>query len=471
MKTLLPSLPPPGATPVTGADLSRRGFLRLGASGLVASWFLKSPATAWAARSAAVTTRNTAKNVVFVFLPGAPSQVDTWDLKEGAWTPADFAPASFGSGLRFPAGLMPKLANLLGDFSVVRSMKSPALVHTLQQAWLQIARNPTSATGSVAPNMGSVAALELEKQRGPADILPAFLALNKQSLLTGQGYFPAAYAPFEVTASTTGLPFLTHPDGAALANRWRDLQELDAVLRNGQPLGKDAADAVTFYNTAKALTDTPEVNRLFTYTTDDSQRYGNSTFGNSCLIAKQVLAGGRGVRFVTVSLSGWDTHSAIYKKAPNATSGETSLYSQAAQLDGALGSLIADLKATPGKTAGKTLFDETLIVMAGEFGRTVGALNPLGGRDHFENYFAVFAGGGIRGGQVIGATDATGATITESGVTGRTDLRAEDLACTVYSALGIDWTTTRHDDPLGRGFEYVPNAAAGVYAPIDRLFG
>ena len=466
MKSLLPSFPVSGATPVNGPDLSRRGFLQLGAGGLVASWFLKSPAAAWAAESAAVTTRSTAKNVIFVFLPGAPSQVDTWDLKEGAWTPSDFAPAGFGGGLRFPAGLMPNLANRLGDLSIVRSMKSAALVHGLGQTWVQIARNPTGATGSEAPNMGAVAALELEKQRGPNDVLPAFLSLNTQAGLSGAGYLPSTYAPFVVQPSTAGLASLTHPDGATrLGTRWNDIAQLDAALRSGQPLGKDAADAVNFYNQAKVLIDTPAVNDLFKYTTADSQRYGNSSFGNGCLVAKQLLAGGRGARFVMVSVGGWDMHSNIYAKTG------TSLYSQMGQVDPALASLIGDLKAAPGKTPGKTLFDETLIVMAGEFGRTVGNLNGQSGRDHFANYSAVFAGGGVKGGQVIGATDATGATITDSGVTGRTELRAEDLACTVYSALGIDWTTMRHDDPLGRGFEYVPNAAAGVYAPIDRLFG
>ncbi|MEO8054085.1 MAG: DUF1501 domain-containing protein [Acidobacteriota bacterium] len=462
----LPSFPVTGATPVNGPDLSRRGFLQLGAGGLVASWFLKSPEAAWAAESAAVTTRNTAKNVIFVFLPGAPSQVDTWDLKEGAWTPSDFAPAGFGGGLRFPAGLMPNLANRLGDVSIVRSMKSAALVHGLSQTWIQISRNPTGATGSEAPNMGAVAALELEKQRGPNDVLPAFLSLNTQAGLSGAGYFPSTYAPFVVQPSTTGLASLTHPDGATrLGTRWNDLAQLDAALRSGQPLGKDAADAVNFYNQAKVLVDTPAVNDLFKFTTADSQRYGNSSFGNGCLVAKQLLAGGRGARFVMVSVGGWDMHSNIYGKTG------TSLYSQMGQVDPALASLIGDLKAAPGKTPGKTLFDETLIVMAGEFGRTVGALNGQAGRDHFAGYSAVFAGGGVKGGQVIGATDATGATITDSGVSGRTELRAEDLACTVYSALGIDWTTMRHDDPLGRGFEYVPNAGAGVYAPIDRLFG
>ena len=467
MKSLLPSLPTPGATPYTGPELSRRGFLQIGAGGLVASWFLKSPAAAWAATSAQVATRNTAKNVIFVFLPGAPSQIDTWDLKEGAWTPADFAPASFGGGLRFPTGLMPNMANRLGDVAIVRSMMSHALVHGLGQTWLQISRNPTGATGSEAPNMGSIAALELDPQRGAQDVLPSFLSLNTQPSLSGAGYFPSTYSPFVVQPTATGLPSLTHPDGAArFATRWSDLEQLDAVLRSGQPLGKDASDAVNFYNQAKILIDTPSVNSLFGYSTADAQRYGNSSFGNGCLVAKQVLAGGRGARFIMVSVGGWDMHSNIYDKAAG-----TNLYTQTAQLDPALASLIGDLKAAPGTTPGKTLFDETLVVVAGEFGRTIGNLNAQRGRDHFAINSALFAGGGVKGGQVLGATDATGGTITDSGVTGRTELRAEDLACTVYSALGIDWTTMRHDDPLGRGFEYVPNAAAGVYAPIDQLFG
>ncbi len=465
MNSLLPTLPVSGATPVNGPDLSRRGFLRLGATGLVASWFLKSPAAAWAAESAGVVTRNTARNVIFVFLPGAPSQIDTWDLKEGAWTPANFAPAGFGAGLRFPAGLMPNMANRLGDVAIVRSMMSHALVHGLGQTWLQISRNPTGATGSEAPNMGAVAALELEGQRGPDDVLPAFLSLNTQQNLSGAGYFPSTYAPFVVQPTAAGLPSLSHPDGAArLQTRWNDLEALDAALRAGQPLGKDAADAVNFYDQAKVLVDTPAVNDLFKFSSADSQRYGGSSFGNGCLVAKQVLVGGRGARFVMVSVGGWDMHSNIYGSAG------TSLYTQMGQLDPALASLIGDLKAAPGKTPGKTLFDETLVVAAGEFGRTVGNLNGQAGRDHYAVYSAVFAGGGVKGGQVLGATDATGATITDSGVPGRTELRAEDLACTVYSALGIDWTTMRHDDPLGRGFEYVPGAAAGVYAPIDRLF-
>ncbi len=467
MKILLPTLPPPGSTPFNGPELSRRGFLELSAGGLVASWFLGSPAAAWAASSAQVTPRGSARNAIFIFLPGAPSQVDTWDLKEGSWTPPDFQPASFGGGLRFPAGLLPNIAEHLPKVAILRSVRASALVHGLSQTWLQIARNPTGATGSEAPSLGSIAALELDPQRGPSDVLPSFLSLNTQAGLSGAGYFPSTFSPFVVQPTATGLPSLTHPDGAArFQTRWNDLAGLDAALRTGQPLGKDASDAAAFYNQAKVLMDSPEVNGLFAYSASDSARYGNSSFGNSCLVAKQVLAGGRGARFVMVSVGGWDMHSGIYDKAAG-----TNLYTQAGQLDPALSNLLADLEAAPGKTPGKTLLDETLVVVAGEFGRTVGALNGQNGRDHFAINSALFAGGGVKGGQVIGATDASGGAITDSGVAGRTELRAEDIACTIYSALGIDWTIERHDDPLGRGFEYVPNAKDGVYAPIDRLFG
>lgn len=465
-----PSIPRPdhGSFPLQGPGLSRRVFVELAGGALVASWFLESPAAAWAAESAQVTPKGTAKNVIFLFMPGAPSQTDLWDLKEGAWTPADFKPTSYGAGVRFPQGLMPNMANHLGDVAIVRSAMSWALVHGLGQTWYQISRNPTGATGSIAPHFGAVTALELQSKRSPTDVLPSFVALNTGTSIVGSGYLPSTYAPFSVQPTTTGLPSLTHPDGGGrFSLRWNDLQNLDGSLRSGQPLGKDGADVVNFYNQAKVLMDSPDVNALFSYTSDESMKYGNTSFGNSCLVAKKLLAGKKGARFIQVTLGGWDMHSNIYGANGN------TLYSVAkAQLDPAFAALIDDLKATPSPdTPGKKLFDETLVILAGEFGRTVGGLNGQAGRDHFLVNSAVLAGGGIKGGQVLGATDATGAKISDSGVSGRTEVRPEDVACTAFSALGIDWTTVRHDDPLGRGFEYVPYAKDGVYKPLDMLFG
>jgi len=97
-------------------------------------------------------------------------------------------------------------------------------------------------------------------------------------------------------------------------------------------------------------------------------------------------------------------------------------------------------------------------------------LNDQGGRDHFLRMSVAFAGGGTRGGRVIGQTDALGSDVVDFGWSENRDIRPEDITCTIYSALGIDYTTVRHDDPLGRGFEYVPFAKDEVYRPVDELF-
>ena len=115
------------------------------------------------------------------------------------------------------------------------------------------------------------------------------------------------------------------------------------------------------------------------------------------------------------------------------------------------------------------LLDETLIVMIGEFGRTTGPITGNGGRDHYLRMSAVFAGGGVRGGHTMGVTDNVGNLAKDYGSFDR-DVRPEDIAATIYSALGIDYTTVRPDDPLGRGFEYVPFAKDGTYKPVDELF-
>jgi len=107
------------------------------------------------------------------------------------------------------------------------------------------------------------------------------------------------------------------------------------------------------------------------------------------------------------------------------------------------------------------LLDQTLIVAQGEFGRTVGKLNGNSGRDHFQQQAMLFAGARIRGGRAIGATDEQGARTVDPGWSRDRDVRAEDVEATIYSALGIDWTTLRQDSRFGRGYEYVPLVKPG----------
>src|SRR5206468_943758 len=156
--------------------------------------------------------KNTARNVIFILLAGGPSQVDTFDFKmlDGI-TPASFAPAKI-NGILWPTGLMPQLADRLRDLAIVRSMRAHALVHSLAQTWVQIGRNPVSGTGSIAPHIGSVVAIEKDKERKSGEKFPTFLALNSDTA-DGSGYFAAKYGPFKLSANRTGLANAMHPAG------------------------------------------------------------------------------------------------------------------------------------------------------------------------------------------------------------------------------------------------------------------
>ena len=210
-----------------------------------------------------------------------------------------------------------------------------------------------------------------------------------------------------------------------------------------------------FYQAAKGMMYNDAVTKAFSFTSAESQRFGSSNFGNSCLVAKKVLEADQGTRFVQINFGGWDHHQDIYA--------EEQLPSMGAQLDKGFAALVAELKSSG-------MLDKTLIVMTGEFGRTPGRLTDTDGRDHWMQQSIVFAGGGVKGGRVIGKTDATGAATVESGWSRDRDVRPEDVEATIYSAMGIDWTTVRYDDPFGRGFEYVPYSSEDLYGPINELF-
>jgi hypothetical protein len=402
--------------------------------------------------------RNTARNVIFIMLGGGPSHTDTFDLKMvPGVTPASFAPETI-NGILWPTGIMPKLGNMLGDFAIVRSLRSHALVHGLAQAWTLIGRNPASAIGTISPHIGSIVAIEKEKERRPGQIFPTFLQLYSPAA-PGAGYLASAYAPFKFNPAANGLGNTSHPDGqTTFNNRWRMLRSLDGSLREQSPNGKALEDYDDFYIAASNMMYTPAVNQAFGFTTAESARYGSTALGNACLVAAQVLRADQGTRFIQVTLDGWDMHGNIYAAAGVA------IAPRAKVLDDAVSALLGDLK-----TWG--LFDSTLVVMMGEFGRTVGPLSSAGGRDHWPQHFVVMAGGGIRGGTVIGSTNATGADVAEYGWSQKRYVWVEDIEATIYSALGIDWTTTRRDDPLGRGFEYVPKTGPYPFLPVEELWG
>jgi hypothetical protein len=437
--------------------LTRRELLGLAGAGVTVSCLAGRAKAGPVIDSTPVELQRKARNVIFVLMAGAPSHIDTFDFKnvEGI-TPADFNATRYGDIL-WPQGILPKLGERLGDMAIVRSMMAWAAAHQISQHWVQIGRNPTGALGDIAPNMGSVVAIEKESERRASDVLPTFLALNSAGAI-GSGYFPAAFDPMKVQPSANGLGNTTNADGAARTQaRMSFVKTLDGALRGNSSLGTRVDDYADFASAAEALTYNAQVQRAFSYTADESARYGNTNFGNACLLAQKVLAADLGTRFVQITIGGWDMHQNIYSTQAGG------LYLKAREFDSGVAAMLDDLKK-----AG--IFEETLVVMLGEFGRTVGRLSATAGRDHYLQQFVAFAGGGVKGGRALGVTDAAGSATIEYGWSRNREVRPEDVEATIYSALGINWTTIRYDDPFARGFEYVPYAKEDLYGPINELW-
>lgn len=436
-------------------QLGRRMFFRhVGAA--VGGYFLMPSRPMETIAKAASTPLGTAKNCIFVLLAGGPSHVDTFDLKEGSWltpTVSDMLkPTSYGD-VRFPQGLMPKLADHMDSLALVRSVKSWAAVHELARTWIQIGRNPVNGLSKIAPHIGSVASLELGDLA--KQTLPTFVSLNTASG-PGPGYLAPQHSPFYISPNGGGLANSTNRDGqAAFERRYALLQDMDAEDRNSDlPAYQDLTQ---FNLNARKLMYNSDVNQVFTFDAATRTQYGSTGFGNACIAARNLLRSKLGTRFIQITLGSWDHHANIY--TPN-----TNLQAMTRQLDNGLGSLISDLKADG-------TFDETLIIAMGEFGRTVSSPNSQGGRDHFLQQAVLVGGAKIRGGRAIGKTDAEGRLTVDPGWSQDREIRAEDIEATIYSALGIDWTTVRRDDPLGRGFEYVPTTETVRYYPVNELWG
>ncbi len=438
--------------------VSRRNFFNL-AAGVTGGMLASTQLNAQVVKAPAASLKNTAKNVVFILLTGAPSHTDTFDLKfiDGT-SPKTFNPTMI-NGMNWNMGAFPKLGAAVSskDLTVLRSVRSWNLQHTLGQMWVQIGRNPGAVLGDVAPNIGSMIAIEKIGERTKSQVFPGFLSLNNTQVI-GAGFLPTSYEPFKTVPTATGLPNTTHADGATrLDQKFNLMSALDSRLRVDSPYGDGPGDYADFYSAARGLMYNPVVNKAFSYSPADNLRYGNTSFGASLLTAKQVLEANQGTRFIQVTLGGWDMHTNIYGPAG------TNIFTIGKQLDDGLSEFIKDLKANG-------QFDQTLIVAMGEFGRTVGAITAAGGRDHFLQQFALVAGGGTKGGRAIGTTDARGGATDDPGWSEQRDIRPEDIEATIYSAVGVNYLSIRYDDPFKRGFEYVPGANDGVYKPINELW-
>lgn len=405
-----------------------------------------------------VKLRNTARTCIFINLAGAPSHIDTFDPKDGPWNPADADLQVTNGGFTLSKTLFPEMSKIGRDMCVLRSITSWEAAHERGQFYLQTAHPSNPAFASETPGLGAIIALE----KGAAGALPPFLSLNG-GLIQGSKFLGGRFEPLTPFPNRSGLNTLEHnyygaQSEARFKQRFDLLKQLDAP--NVARFSDDGVAAhASYYDSARKMMYDAAIANVFKFSADDDSRYGNTNIGRSCIVARNAVRAKNGCAFVNIVQSGWDMHQNMFDR-----NYPQNIYQLGGDLDRAVGELVGDLKAS-----GE--FGSTLIVIMGEFGRTPGDLNSRGGRDHHKDAMcAVMMGGGVRGGQVIGATDAQGAAVITPGWSQDRPIVMEDIACTVYSALGVDYSKSIVDTPSGRKFEYVPFAATQRYVPIQEVF-
>ena len=456
--------------------VSRRDLLRLGGVSMAGHylWPLLKPTQVSAAPSTPL--RSTARFCIFFMLEGAPSQLDTWDLKEGPWTPADFDVRTLSSGIKWPRALFPQLEQRLDKVALVRSMESWEAVHERGCYYMQVAHPLNLALWKELPPVGAVVAHEYNSRRKAGDSLPPYVAFNtalNQASLLGAGMLPATFSPFHMQTDADLAAFSpADEDRPQFLKRWRFLQDFDSRLRNDPSLAAKAyRDYHNYYQGAISMMSDPRTKKILTMSEPDRKRYGGTPTGDAAILASNLVMADAGTHFIFLSHEGWDHHSLIYDESKNRTGG---LYKRSQELDPALCGLIDDLAAAK-RPDGRSVLDETLIVCSGEFGRTPGNVNENKGRDHYQfAYTTLWAGGGVKGGQVIGKTDETAAKVIDPGWHGGRSVYMEDMATTIYSAMGIDYTKKIETTPSGRAFYYVEPFSQTSFMgnrEIKELFG
>lgn len=463
--------------------LTRRDFLRLGNVGIAGCSLLPmlKPRNVEARES--VEPRGGAEVCILIFLQGAPSQMETFDVKEGPGTPDDLGIRTITPGLRMPAGTLPRLSDRTNKYTIIRSLEAWELDHKRGDYYLQTARKRTPALRDEVPSVGAVIAYEKLNDRKETDFLPPFINLNVGTdRLVGSGLLPPRCGPMTVRPRNTP-PFVLSEGERAIFGRRRDLlKRLDSEWRaEGSRRSSIFSDLDDYYQSAYLLGN-PKAASVFTITEEDKRRFGKCSspvlgeedfgfghLGYSCAVARNIVQADAGTKFIIVNHSSWDLHSNAFDKKVGGNQ-----YKMNAELDTAVANLLDDLEART-DDKGRRLIDKTLVVCMGEFGRTPGPLNAAKGRDHHKRAFVgLFAGAGVKPGQVIGGTDELADRVTDPGWHKPRSIYPEDVIATIYSTMGIDWTKKITETPSGQHFEYInPLSPEGLrdFGEIPELFG
>ncbi|MEO2007708.1 MAG: DUF1501 domain-containing protein [Pirellulaceae bacterium] len=409
-------------------DALRMGFL--GGLGLSLPGYLR-------LASANEGRKSTADRVLFVNLAGGPSHLDTLDMKPDApsETKGPFKPIpSKIAGLHVCEHLS-KFADVVDRFTLLRGISHTAGAHEQGQSWISTGNRPTPAL--MYPSFGSVVTKEFP---GQGD-LPRYLAIPKTEW--NAGYMGDSFAPFKTNAvPSPGKPFQVR--GISLANgvtlekvarRQQLLQKVDRTFRDAD-VDSQLLDALDkFGKQAHLMMTSPRAKKAFDVSleSDKIQKlFPADEFNQSLLLACRLFE--FDIPFITITNQGWDTHL-------NNFVGHKRL----------LGPLDAGLPAMMETLESKGLLERTLVIVMGEFGRTP-KINGNSGRDHYPRVnWCLMAGGGVKPGQLIGGTDKGGTAPDDS-----TDITPDDIAATIYHALGIDPLTEYYTN-TGRPVMLVPN--------------
>lgn len=435
-----------GCLRLTRQQASRRDFLRVGSLGylgITLPQFLR-----------AATTQNAngkAQACILLWLEGGPSHVDTWDPKSHSGFKAI---STNVSGIQI-SELLPQVARRMDKLAIVRSMRTKGNDHPQGTHYAITGHEVNPAMHF--PSIGSIIAKETGQRNG---VPPNVLAPQWENSRQYEEYFRAGFLgsdydpmcipdPSKKDFRVADLSLPKSVSDQAVHSRQAFLRLVDQRYRSLYA-GAEHANMDGLTTQAWKMVLNPSVQQAFDLEKEPEKlrdRYGRDSVGQSALIARRLVEAG--ARFVTAAGfhgNSWDTH---------AKNDEGHRDRLCPPLDRTLAALIDDLDQ-------RGMLETTIVLAMGEFGRTP-FVNPDRGRDHYPSCWSlVVGGGGIKGGQVVGASDETGSNVT----TAPTSMG--NIFATIYKAFGIDWTK-EYDTPIGRPIKIANSFDDGTAEPIREL--
>lgn len=381
-----------------------------------------------------------AQSVILLWMGGGMSHLDTFDPQPGTDIGGPFEGIKTSADGVVISQHLPRIAQQFKHLSIIRSTTSNEFDHDratyLMHTGYQVLPSMKHST------IGSIAAKYMGPPQRDAN-LPPYVSVG---IDWAAGYLGPRFAPYYVGAAERASENLAIPEGIGTRrfdDRLRLLHEFDRNFRNKYPRHPALDGYAENYNAALLMmrAQTAKVFDLDDEPPAVRAAYGETSgFGQGCLLARRLVQSG--VRFVEVALPGWDTHQDNFDTVKD----------KSGELDMAVGTLIEDLRR-------RNLWERTVVILTSEFGRTP-SINANQGRDHWPRVWStVIGGGGLIGGQIIGASDK-GQEVADR------PIRVGDLHATICQALGIDWTQSNYS-PDKRPFRIVKDSSA---APIAELF-